>query len=474
MDFVSLRRDNRTTLMPTAPASLTGLLNLCFDASHWTSLADLLLPAARSITATSTGEAFLPGGSLFTVVRVSDTAGTVTLAETENGTLVTHWTLRVVGVTADAVLVHDTLSAGEFAAVAACKGGTRALLSATSMIATTPVPQGLPIHFDASNAYITTACFAQGTRIRTARGEVAVEALREGDAVPTVLHRRWAPVCWIGRRRLSVARHPRPWDVAPVRVRAGAFADGVPLRDVKLSPDHAVMAGGVLIPIRYLCNGATIAQEMTGRITYFHVELDAHDVLLAEGMPAESYLDTGNRSAFENADRPVQLVADFVRPAVPGQGCLPLLTGGAEVDAARLALARRAEALGWQQTADPALRVQVRGRALPVQRAGRDWRVELPANATEICLQSRHAIPAETTPQADRRRLGVALSGLLLDDAPPAPDAFGTGWHAPEAPYRWTDGAAHLRVAGARELRFRLAWQIEYWRAPDSAAAQTA
>jgi hypothetical protein len=56
----------------------------------------------------------------------------------------------------------------------------------------------------------------------------------------------------------------------------------------------------VLIPIRYLVNGASVVQELFGTVTYWHVEVHRHEVLLAEGLPAESYLDTGNRSAFAN------------------------------------------------------------------------------------------------------------------------------------------------------------------------------
>jgi hypothetical protein len=85
-----------------------------------------------------------------------------------------------------------------------------------------------------------------------------------------------------------------------VRVRAGAFGVGVPNRDLLLSPDHAVYFEGCLIPVRHLINGRTIAQEKVDRVSYYHVELTRHAVLLAEGLACESYLDTGNRGAFED------------------------------------------------------------------------------------------------------------------------------------------------------------------------------
>ena len=97
----------------------------------------------------------------------------------------------------------------------------------------------------------------------------------------------------------------------PIRIQAGAFAPNTPRRDLLLSPDHAVYVDGRLIPVRYLVNGASIAQVETDSVTYWHVELDRHDVILAEGLAAESYLDTGNRSVFVKGapldDQPVAL-----------------------------------------------------------------------------------------------------------------------------------------------------------------------
>jgi hypothetical protein len=124
-------------------------------------------------------------------------------------------------------------------------------------------------------------CFAEGTLIRTIRGDVPVEGLKEGDLVPTELGGTAAPVVWIGRRTVDCARHPEPRKVWPVRVRPGAFGPGRPARDLWLSPDHAVFFEGVLIPVKYLINGAAIAQVPVDRVTYYHVELPRHDVILA-------------------------------------------------------------------------------------------------------------------------------------------------------------------------------------------------
>ena len=168
------------------------------------------------------------------------------------------------------------------------------------------------------NTDITVACFAGGTRILTPAGEVAVEALRVGGLV---VNRRgnFLPIAWIGHRRVDYRRHPRPQDVWPVRVRASAFAVGIPARDLVLSPDHAVYIEGILVPVRYLLNGATVVLEPVSQVTYWHVELARHEVLLAEGMPVESYLDTGNRAVFTNDDVAIEPTGVGIHPLRHGR-----------------------------------------------------------------------------------------------------------------------------------------------------------
>jgi hypothetical protein len=181
---------------------------------------------------------------------------------------------------------------------------------------------------DGTNTFIT-ACFASGTRIAGRFGNVPVEALRAGDLVRTT-RGELTPVRWMGFRRIDLARHPRKLDVMPVRVHAHAFGDGLPARDLVLSPDHAVYVDGRLIPIRYLINNVSIVQETRAAITYWHVELDQHDIILAEDLPCESYLDTGNRNAFENAPGAVQMTPEFARRTWHQQGCAPIVTDPAD------------------------------------------------------------------------------------------------------------------------------------------------
>ncbi len=162
----------------------------------------------------------------------------------------------------------------------------------------------------AGGSIIAAVCYASGTRLLTPTGERRVEALRPGDEVVTLVgdEQIVQPIKWIGRRRLDLARCARPDAVAPIRIRRGAFADDIPRRDLRVSPDHAILVDGRLVCARQLVNFMSIQQERhTASVEYFHVELAAHAILLAEGLPAESYLNTGNSGFFANADLPLIL-----------------------------------------------------------------------------------------------------------------------------------------------------------------------
>jgi hypothetical protein len=194
------------------------------------------------------------------------------------------------------------------------------------------------------NSFIEVACFAIGTRILTALGEMPVEDLRERMLVPSLAQARLMRVEWVGHRQVNCAAHPRPQDVWPVRISAHAFGPDRPHRDVLLSPDHAVAlpddrGGAVLIPVRHLVNGATIVQERRDSIDYFHVELKCHGVLLVEGLGAESYLDTGNRSAFANGGAAAMAHPDFAAGVSDRDACAPRVVSGPELARARARLA---------------------------------------------------------------------------------------------------------------------------------------
>ena len=195
-----------------------------------------------------------------------------------------------------------------------------------------------------------TACYRAGTRIATPRGDIAVEDLAVGE----IVHARFAGLVrttWIGHRHIDCRRHPEPRKVWPVRVRAGAFGSGLPCRDLWLSPDHAVFVQDVLIPIKHLSNGSSIEQVPMDDVTYYHVELAEHDVLLAERLPAESYLDLGDRANFTNGGRSIVLHPDLSARIWEAAACAPLIVTGPELNAARRRASAAAAALERQEAA---------------------------------------------------------------------------------------------------------------------------
>jgi hypothetical protein len=274
------------------------------------------------------------------------------------------------------------------------------------------------------------------------------------------------PVHWIGRRRIDLTAHPQPETVAPIRIALGAFAEAMPHSDLLLSPDHAVFVDGKLICARQLVNGTTIRRE-TGwtAVEYFHVELDAHAILLAEGLPAESYLNTGNRGFFANSGEPLVLHPDLTDatdyPARAAGSCAPFVSDEASVLPIWQRLAERAAALGQpsrppETTGDPKLRIVAKGRTVrPLYGENGLYIFALPKGATAVRLVSRSATPTDVRPWLDDRRcLGVSVERILLRAAsevrevPVDHPGLSRGWHAVErdgmALCRWTSGDAVL------------------------------
>ncbi len=195
-------------------------------------------------------------------------------------------------------------------------------------------------------------CYAAGTRIETPRGEIPIEALRVGDLVTCAgADGGVQPILWIGRIEAQLAGHPQPERAWPVLIRAHALGAGRPHRDLRVSPNHGVYLEGALVPAKLLVDGVTILQERWwAAITYLHLELAEHAIVLAEGLPAESRLDDGRRDAFDNAGLAAQFV-DFglelavARPA--GKFPIILDPGAAARLRDRAAPALRAPALTW-------------------------------------------------------------------------------------------------------------------------------
>jgi len=324
--FASSGIETVNTPLITAPSGKSGVLEI--DAGG-----DLVLNAA-SVDATQS-VTFTDGTGILTIGTIGGFGGTIA-SVTAGDEIIVQGTSIASDSFDPATHVLTLFDAGN-ATIGALQLG--ALVNGATLLA------------NGTGGIGVAPCFVAGTRISTERGEVAVEDLRIGDRVQVVAQRplpgpapRSAgglgrgsvqPVIWIGHRTVDCARHPQPRKVWPVRIEAGAFGPGRPLRELWLSPDHALYIGDVLIPVKHLINGGSIAQVAIDEVTYYHVELPRHAVVLAEGLAAESYLDTGDRSNFANPNGAIALYPDFASRIWDAAGCAPLVVTGAELEAAQ-------------------------------------------------------------------------------------------------------------------------------------------
>jgi collagen type I/II/III/V/XI/XXIV/XXVII alpha len=286
--------------------------------------------------------------------QIGGFAGTIAAFQTGDSFVITGGTLSNLGVTgANTLTVSDSGN-----------GGTDSLIFASAVSA-----GGFSI---VNGNTIQVACFAAGTRIAVENGSVPVEDLRAGDRVATI-DGTYEPIVWLGQRSVNCARHPAPETVWPVRIVRGAFGENVPASDLYLSPDHAVFVNNVLVPVRLLITGAGtvstpaaaqyhlhqpvddgggwqgIAQVEPAEVTYFHVELPRHAVILAEGLTVESYLDLGDRANFDSGGETIRLFPDFTTQVARNttlmwetRGVARLVTTGEALAVARRMVAENA------------------------------------------------------------------------------------------------------------------------------------
>ncbi|MGB0798957.1 MAG: Hint domain-containing protein [Planktomarina sp.] len=135
------------------------------------------------------------------------------------------------------------------------------------------------------------ACFARGTRLLTPTGQVAIEDICEGDLV-TTFDDGPQKVRWIGSQ--TVAAEGR---FAPIKIAKGTLGT---TRDLYVSPLHRMLLTGwqaellfgedeILATAQSLINDKSIARHPGGRVEYFHVLFDKHQIVIAEGAPSESF-----------------------------------------------------------------------------------------------------------------------------------------------------------------------------------------
>ncbi len=195
-----------------------------------------------------------------------------------------------------------------------------------------------------------TVCFLAGTMIATPGGERAIETLGIADMVMTSSGEA-RPVRWIGKQSV-VTIFADPLRSRPVTIRAGALDENVPHRDLHVSPDHAMFVDGILAHAGALVNGTSIVRmdDLPECFTYYHIELEGHELILAEGAAAETFVDAVTRRRFDNyADYEalygVEQAETIVEHDAPR--ALSARQLGPKI---RNRLARRAEALGYART----------------------------------------------------------------------------------------------------------------------------
>lgn len=141
-------------------------------------------------------------------------------------------------------------------------------------------------------------CFAKGTEIATPRGQRPVEDLRAGDSVLTE-DGRSVTIAWIGASCYERQQASREDRLRPVRLRAHAFGPGLPDRELVLSPQHRIVVDGpacellfgterAFVVARNLPEPFASMPDPESDVTYFHILLEQHEILVANGLPAES------------------------------------------------------------------------------------------------------------------------------------------------------------------------------------------
>ncbi|HEX3864938.1 MAG TPA: Hint domain-containing protein [Stellaceae bacterium] len=298
---------------------------------------------------------------------------------------------------------------------------------------------------------VAVACYCRGTRVRTPHREMRVEELAIGDLLVT-LSGEAKPIRWIGRRAYNGRFVAGNRAVLPICIKSDAITKGVPARDLWVSPEHSLFIDDVLVQAKHLINNVTVVRNTNiEEVEYFHIELESHDVIYADGAPAETFVDCENRLMFANGAEYARLYPDDERPR--WQFCAPRLEWGSPaLTAIRERMFHSASLLAGGKENQPHLHLVVDGvTILPFSLTERVARFELPPGSEAVWLCSQSLIPAESDPTSfDIRRLGVALQYLVLSDGDVSVEVrhshpgFADGFHADENSHRWTDGRARI------------------------------
>ncbi|MCX5613709.1 Hint domain-containing protein [Bombella saccharophila] len=321
-------------------------------------------------------------------------------------------------------------------------------------------------------------CFLAGSLIETPEGYKKIEALACGDMVmtydPISQQKTPQPITWLGHGQVNIdPTHPLDMAGYPVRITKNAIAAGIPFDDLLVTAEHCLFFEGHFVPARMMVNGRSIYFETSETVpsTYdiYHLETETHNILSANEVLTESYLNTGHRDNFETISQ-----TDTVTPLSPSQklswqhdAAAPLCTTQAFVEPLHRAMLERAERLGVplqhpykydKLSDDPEFALMTdQGDILREQRTTNGYKLfTVPRQTRQVTLVSRTSRPYDVHGPFvdDRRQLGILVGEITyfkngqshaITDHLTTPDLDGWLELDPTANgLRWTEGTAIL------------------------------
>lgn len=419
-------------------------------------------------------------GVLKTKVQFVDSAGKTTTTVPEN------FTVDFPGVTSVAAVynaITDTTTVGLDLSIL---GLIDVSLGPSIQVAGNPfnISGGWPYSlkwFDSTNNPDGTGgvliCFLSNSMIRTPEGDVPVQDIQVGDSVVAYVdgQQQVRKVVWAGKAHVTV-KAGLPDDEAgyPVRILKDALAEGVPYKDMLVTPEHCLFFNGLFTPVRMLVNGASIFYDHSiTSYDYYHIETEQHSVIVADGVMTESYLDTGNRGSFRQEGTVVSLNAGSHKTVRTWaeDAAAPLVVDQSVVEPIFRKIEARAKHAGIEAvtpapvlTNDADVHLVTENGAIIRKAREQNGKVffMLPPGVERVWLASRTSRPADTIGPFvdDRRQLGVLVSNISLQEGVGAArqletimqDADLQGWHGVDAGHsmRWTAGRAEIPLSGRK------------------------
>lgn len=292
-------------------------------------------------------------------------------------------------------------------------------------------------------------------------------------------------ICWVGNNNIIV-RTNLPDDQAgyPVRICKDAIAQGIPYKDLLVTPEHCLFFDGKFIPVGMLVNGTSICYDHSiTEYTYYHIETEDHSVIWANGMLTESYLDTGNRNNFRQHGQLVMLNTDPKFKSWDQDSAAPLVVDRLYVEPLYNQILQRALDMGFPKsealllTQDAGFYILTdQGDIIYPQFDGTDkYSFVLAEDIRKVYLQSRVSRPCDTIGSFvdDRRQLGLLIGDILLLSFDKENNLqqhqvtsylkkqYLAGWDVLEQSHcRWTKGNAELDISFNNDQKRALIIQV--------------